>query len=289
MRSSPYYLFLQQAACHLAVRYGHVAVPIGRIAFEHGIHIERSISVGKFKARMFVPECKDDWVRVILPQDTHYTLQAGPSNYDRFCVAHELAHLLLYREFSAQPIDQASYWKHESICDEFARTLLIPDEYLERLSEQEIDVHALRRAAEAVKVPIMHVARRVTKAIPHLSFFQLQRQNSDKWKVLASSLDGSRSTGRIISNVLSFNIDVFDRSAKFVRSWSLDGSAIHKSGLKNFDPKKAYEIIAHKNIVSRNVIMLSVIESNNREDAPYGAESLPMTMETDAEQQVFMY
>jgi len=48
------------------------------------------------------------------------------SDWERFLVAHELGHFILYKEHNAKPLGKSEYWKHERLCDSFAHWLLIP-------------------------------------------------------------------------------------------------------------------------------------------------------------------
>jgi uncharacterized protein DUF955 len=48
------------------------------------------------------------------------------NDWERFLVAHELGHFILYKEQNAKPLGESEYWKHERLCDSFAQWLLIP-------------------------------------------------------------------------------------------------------------------------------------------------------------------
>lgn len=56
--------------------------------------------------------------------------------YERFAIAHEIGHLVLRKECGASLSDQSPYWLHESLCDEFAADLLIPERQLQPLVER---------------------------------------------------------------------------------------------------------------------------------------------------------
>ena len=65
------------------------------------------------------------------------------SSRERFSIAHELAHWVVWRRFGAVPSSQAEYWFHENLCNEFAAGLLVPqpalNNFLKKLNDQGIE------------------------------------------------------------------------------------------------------------------------------------------------------
>jgi Zn-dependent peptidase ImmA (M78 family) len=55
---------------------------------------------------------------------------------ERFSIAHELAHWIVWRRFGFLPSSE-TYWEHETICNEFAAGLLVPPHALKRFLEKQ--------------------------------------------------------------------------------------------------------------------------------------------------------
>ncbi|MGZ8870137.1 MAG: ImmA/IrrE family metallo-endopeptidase [Pyrinomonadaceae bacterium] len=51
---------------------------------------------------------------------------------ERFSIAHELAHWVIWRRFGSLPESDSEYWFHETLCNEFAAGLLVPHSALEQ-------------------------------------------------------------------------------------------------------------------------------------------------------------
>jgi len=49
---------------------------------------------------------------------------------DRFSIAHEVGHWVVWRRFGFLPSSKTEYWKHEALCNEFAALLLVPPRFL---------------------------------------------------------------------------------------------------------------------------------------------------------------
>ena len=54
---------------------------------------------------------------------------------ERFSIAHELAHWVIWRRFGSLPGSESEYWFHETLCNEFAAGLLVPEPALSRFLE----------------------------------------------------------------------------------------------------------------------------------------------------------
>jgi hypothetical protein len=55
------------------------------------------------------------------------------NSWQRFVIAHELAHLILDRAGQVSTYDRSDYWKAEEVCNRFAGNLLLPDHALQPL------------------------------------------------------------------------------------------------------------------------------------------------------------
>lgn len=55
---------------------------------------------------------------------------------ERFSIAHELAHWVVWRRFGFLPSSE-TYWDHETLCNEFAAGLLVPPRALKRFIERQ--------------------------------------------------------------------------------------------------------------------------------------------------------
>jgi hypothetical protein len=114
----------------------HPPVLVGKICTTLGVDVAKRESVPLHKAYLSVDPTRERPALILLP-----VKQIG--SFERFCIAHELAHYLLILGFSATPRDENEYWKHEELCDDFARHLLVPARHLDmahRISEFRSDV-----------------------------------------------------------------------------------------------------------------------------------------------------
>jgi hypothetical protein len=73
-------------------------------------------------------------------------------SHERFTIAHEIAHALVWREFRQMPRRRRDYWLHEELCNEFASSLLIPCDFVASLGEP--------KDADAVVLAVNEIARR---------------------------------------------------------------------------------------------------------------------------------
>jgi len=56
---------------------------------------------------------------------------------ERFSIAHEIAHWIVWRRFGSVPSSETEYWWHETLCNEFAAGLLVPLNTLQRYLERQ--------------------------------------------------------------------------------------------------------------------------------------------------------
>src|SRR5205807_1171969 len=55
---------------------------------------------------------------------------------ERFSIAHELAHWVIWRRYGSLPGSASEYWFHETLCNEFAAGLLVPQSALEKFLQR---------------------------------------------------------------------------------------------------------------------------------------------------------
>jgi hypothetical protein len=89
---------------------------------------------------------------------------------ERFSIAHELAHWVIWRRFGSLPGSNTEYWFHETLCNEFAAGLLVPDaalgRFLEAQQREQIDpVHFPTKVVRLAAVS-WDVAARSIAAFP---------------------------------------------------------------------------------------------------------------------------
>lgn len=56
--------------------------------------------------------------------------EALRTNFNRFSLAHEIGHWVIWRRFGYIPGGDKEYWEHERLCNEFAANLLVPADTL---------------------------------------------------------------------------------------------------------------------------------------------------------------
>ena len=101
---------------------------------------------------------------------------------DRFSVAHELAHWVLWKQLAIPPAETTSeYWKHEALCDQFAQNLLIPPKTLKQyvLSDcTELPPVAFPQAIARAAHVTWQAAARAISSIPHFDLAYLRLKPS---------------------------------------------------------------------------------------------------------------
>ena len=119
----------------------------------------------------------------------------------RFLIAHEIGHFLLQRRDVAKPLGTSEYWQFETVCDTFARQLLLPTEELCRLmrsfSQTPQDHLSLTlHLEEAGRIPWAVAALRVAE-VGNTHFLCLV-QGDKKLKVTVTTLPKKREIHRQI-------------------------------------------------------------------------------------------
>jgi hypothetical protein len=128
----------------------------------------------------------------------------APSVMERFQVAHELGHVFLLREFKARPLGRGEYWQHESICDAFARRLLISEDLVESVIGRS-KASAIRRLRDAssiagrAQVPWPAAATRLAERDLQIAFLRVRAGGeTDAWRVRFSSLPNHKGQNLVI-------------------------------------------------------------------------------------------
>ena len=112
---------------------------------------------------------------VIRSKGTEHPLMNG---FNRFSIAHEIGHWIIWRRFGLLPQDKSEYWAHERLCNEFAAKLLLPTEalssFLETLVERGVHpLHFPRNVASAGQVS-WHVAARSITVLPTCEYWYIR-------------------------------------------------------------------------------------------------------------------
>jgi len=166
------------------------------ICFSLGVTVQKKDSVPPYKAYLSVDPSKNHSALILLPSKKIGT-------FERFCVAHELAHYLLLISFSALPRDKSEYWKHEELCDDFARCLLVPTRYVsQRLRDESLSasryLHLCGEISKLARVPWIHVAHRIAELRPDVAYLRFQLLASDDFKVVATTHPRRKGRGKLV-------------------------------------------------------------------------------------------
>lgn len=162
---------LYQAASEIA---GALSVPIDidYICHQFGVSIRRS---GDQKRKAFLKYAPEGY-QIILSASNE---QIGNyTKFQRFLIAHELGHFILKRDLSAAPLGNSEYWRHEALCDYFARLLLLPENYVRALlRETKASLSNLLKLSNALSIQAqvtwITAAYRITDIIPEFVFLEL--------------------------------------------------------------------------------------------------------------------
>jgi hypothetical protein len=158
-------------AATLSASSGTIPVYVKEVCEKLGIALQRSDKVPPLKCYLSIDPSNDVPVLVLLSK-----VGTPGSPFERFCVAHEVGHFLLLRGFKALPQTKSEYWKHEDLCDDFARHLLIPKEAIETnsdsLSTCQTYLEACHDLSSIAKVPWIHAAIRIAEAQSRIHYLR---------------------------------------------------------------------------------------------------------------------
>jgi uncharacterized protein DUF955 len=112
---------------------------------------------------------------------------------ERFSVAHELGHWILWRRARAVPGRASEYWLHEALCNEFAAELLVPrvrlQKTVEKLRQQNVrSIFFPATVARAANVSWSVAARAITSLYPTLGYLRLVSDSTRRLFVSTSSI-----------------------------------------------------------------------------------------------------
>src|SRR5437868_11328372 len=124
------------------------------------------------------------------------------TSWERFAIAHELGHLVLYRAKGPIPAGAGEYWQIEALCDAFARRLLVSDAEGRTARESVADTAVQRlqlssRIALRARIPWSAAAHRVGEIVGNCAFFRIERA-SESFKVVMSTLPKKKAVGQKI-------------------------------------------------------------------------------------------
>jgi hypothetical protein len=190
---------LEQIAEHLRPA-GREFIPVLRIADQLGVHVCIRFVKGRTRPTAQIElaatpptiyltrESSVDGVRLLEGHDDNLLTPR-----ERFSVAHELGHLVAYKELQISPaLKRSDYWAHEEYMHRFAATLLMPgwllDSWLDTLPAWEpVSPFALRYWARNIaKLSEEVVATQLCLRRPDIGFLKVGsiRRRKDSSKVL---------------------------------------------------------------------------------------------------------
>jgi hypothetical protein len=198
---------------------GAKALPVSvrEVCAYFGVPIRRSEATRK--AALIHPETAPEILlpkspSTILPRSwptLPYNLNGNDSErcreaWDRYLVAHELGHLLLFRAGVGRPFGRGEYYLHEELCDSFARWLLLPEHLAQELTRPlpcnwtqatealEISFRVVAKMESRAFVPWILAAFRASDCSPSFGFLLLTQAES-QYRVRITTLPNKRAIG----------------------------------------------------------------------------------------------
>lgn len=174
-------------------------VEIRTLCFRFGVQIRRDSSSRLDGKRAFLVQTTQG-VEIVLPRTDSDVNEF--STRDRFLAAHELGHFLLAQFRVPKPLGAREYWLTESLCDMFARRLLLPTrEVSAAVSASGNTAVGLLGATLSLKrrwaVPWAVAAHEVNGAVGLVHFFNFIAV-ADRFRVNTSTLPNKRGINRMI-------------------------------------------------------------------------------------------
>ncbi len=125
------------------------------------------------------------------------------TSWERFLIAHEIGHLVLHQLGAKPPSGSSEYWKLETLCDAFARQLLIPDSVVAETANnsrgEAIDqLRATLFIVGRCYVPWSAAALRMSDTYGDAAFFRLTEVANDGFKVVVSTCPNHQGIGQLI-------------------------------------------------------------------------------------------
>lgn len=168
---APYQTSLREWAANLLGSNPPVPVLLNHVCKSVGVRLKRSETVPSLKAYLSVDPSKEALPAILLPTTRRFL------NFQRLCAAHELGHYFLLSKYNLLPRTTSEYWQHERLCDDFARHLLIPEQYLrEKTTQTPFDLASFsslcREISSVARIPWAHASIRITERKPHVVFLR---------------------------------------------------------------------------------------------------------------------
>jgi hypothetical protein len=162
----------------------------------------------------------------IIPSPNRYD-QSSQESWERYVVAHELGHYVLFRERLGKPLGSSEYWIQEELCDSFARWLLLPQKAIENLYRtrelvvgrssperaSEVALELAREIKRIGRVPWHIAANRISDRLEGIGFMTIRAHNNDRLRVVVSTLPRRKEIGRFVSKSSGFG-QVLDQQRK---------------------------------------------------------------------------
>jgi Zn-dependent peptidase ImmA (M78 family) len=181
---------LRERARVLRTRQSSVPIYLRHVCAQLGIGIRRVKAAKDGKSYL-------SWNRASAAGPTILLPEHGHPRWDRFCAAHEIGHYFLISEYNWLPNSGESYWETEKICDDFARSLLMPPQLFESRKFNSDDLlgifYSTHEIAKNAIVPWNQVAIRKSELQPELAFFKVDIEDIENdYIVCSSSLPDSK-------------------------------------------------------------------------------------------------
>jgi hypothetical protein len=106
---------------------GTAPVHVRKLLNDMGVEIRKEVRRGKRGPSAELERVGDNY-RITLWRD--HRSPHPLSTRERFSVAHELGHILLIAKFALQATTKTEYFEYERWCNEFAASLLVPDQLI---------------------------------------------------------------------------------------------------------------------------------------------------------------
>ena len=173
---------------------GPLPVDLAKVCSALEVRVRRS-KIGRARALLIDAEGTP---QVLLAEKEPFV---GYSVRERFLVAHELAHLILYRMGVPRPVSRHEYWKYEHVCDCFSRRLLLPEKAVKGLidSTPRTGVQILNlscRLARVAQAPWPAGAHRISDREPDVAFFRITADIGGRLRVTVSTLPNKKEIHR---------------------------------------------------------------------------------------------
>jgi hypothetical protein len=176
-------------------------IPLGPICRELGVVSVRRSRIQSAPA-LLVDAASKPKILLNLSAPGAGTGHEAFTSWERFAIAHELGHLVLYRANGPIPAGPSEYWQVEALCDAFARRLLVIDTEVRTAGQNAGDTPTQRlqlssRMAVKARIPWSAAAQRLGEIVGNCVFFRIERAR-ENFKVVTSTLPKKKAVGQKI-------------------------------------------------------------------------------------------